>query len=326
MINAIPEAVSPTFTERPCPACGSHDRILLFPLKASQFCPANWTYAANYNELLGLTGSECFPIERCQSCRFVYARLLPSHDFLKLVYEQVILFDACHGGSENRLGYARRMRYIATLLDLCIHKEDLHALDFGCGLGVTLRLLRSVNVTVIGYEPSPVRTDSIKVPGVTVLQSVGEIESLQETFDMVICDNVLEHVPEPLKTINLIAALCKPGAVLFVSVPGYEDAFIKRQLEVIEKSEIPDMTLNPWEHLNYFDLLNLDRMLLKAGFEAVKASELSEHINIGLRPETTLLNRVKNGLASTVRTIRYVALGDTARSVEHSFYRFAGLS
>jgi 2-polyprenyl-3-methyl-5-hydroxy-6-metoxy-1,4-benzoquinol methylase len=314
-----------SFSIRPCPACGSEERSILFKLNASQFCRANWTYAENYNELLGLTGNESFPIDRCLTCGFIYARLLPSLNFLKLVYEQVISFSECHAGSENAPGYARRIRYVATLIDLCAGKEDLHAFDFGCGLGVTLRLLRSVNATVIGYDPSPIRTDSIKAPGVTVLRTLNEIESLQAKFDMVICDNVLEHVPEPSKTMKLIAALCKPGSVLFVSVPGYEDAFVKRQLEAIDKGEMIDMTLNPWEHLNYFNLLTLDRMLRNAGFEAVKASELPEHVNIGLRPETTPLNRLKNGLASTVRMIQYMARGDTNRSVEHSFYRFAGI-
>ncbi len=319
--------VSPAarFSVRRCPACGSEKRSTLFKLNAAQFCRANWTYSENYNELLELTGNESFPVDRCVTCGFVYARLLPSQDFLKLVYERVISFSECHAGSENAPGYARRMRYVATLLDLCASKEDLHALDFGCGLGVTLRLLHSVNATVIGYDPSPVRTDSIRAPGVTVLRTLDEIERLQEKFDMVICDNVLEHVPEPLQTIKLIAALCKPGGVLFVSVPAYEDAFIKRQLEAIGKGEMIDMTLNPWEHLNYFNLLTLDRILLNAGFEAVKASKLSENVNIGLRPETTRLNRLKNSLASTVRMIRYIALGDTHRSVEHSFYRYAGI-
>lgn len=316
---------APRFSVRACPVCGTQDGSTLFQLNASQFCRANWTYAENYNELLGLSGKESFPIDRCDACGFVYTRLLPSDDFLRLVYDRVISFRECHAGSENATGYARRMRYVATLIDLCDRKEDIHAFDFGCGLGVTLRLLRSVNVTAIGYDPSPVRIDSIKAPGVTVLRTLDEIESLHKKFDIVICDNVLEHVPEPSKTINLIAALCKPGTVLFVSVPAYEEAFIKRQLDLMDKGEMIDMTLNPWEHLNYFNRFSLDHMLLKEGFEAVKASELPDHVNIGLRPEAKGINRLKNGLASTMRMIRYVALGDTARSVEHSFYRFAGM-
>jgi len=250
---------------------------------------------------------------------------LPSDDFLKLVYERVILFSECQAGSENGPGYARRMRYVATLMDLCAVRENFRALDFGCGLGVTLRLLHSANATVIGYDPSPVRGDSIKVPGVIVLRTLDEIERLEEKFDMVICDNVLEHIPDPPQTIKLIATLCKPGSVLFVSVPGYEHAFIKHQLTAIDNGEMIDMTLNPWEHLNYFNLLSLDRMLLNAGFESIKALQLPETINIGLRPESSGFNRLKNGLASTIRMIRYVALGDTSRSVEHSFYRFAGI-
>jgi 2-polyprenyl-3-methyl-5-hydroxy-6-metoxy-1,4-benzoquinol methylase len=319
-LEQAPVSEAPRFTLRPCPACGSEERRTLFELNASQFCRANYTYAENYNELLGLAGNELFPIDRCVACGFIYARLLPADDFLKLVYDKVISFNECYAGSENGAGYARRMRYVATLMDLCAVKDNFHALDFGCGLGVTLRLLRSVNATVIGYDPSPVRADSIKTPGITVLRTLDQIESLEEKFDMVVFDNVLEHVPEPAHTIRLIGRLCKPGAVVFVSVPSYEDAFLERQLEAISKGEMIDMTLNPWEHLNYFNRVNLDRMLLSAGFESIKAAQLPENIDIGLRPETNRSSRIKNSLASTVRMIRYVALGDVGRSVEYSFY------
>lgn len=40
-----------------------------------------------------------------------------------------------------------------------------------------------------------------------------------DTFDVVICEQVLEHVPDPARAASTLRALCRPDAVLFVSVP-----------------------------------------------------------------------------------------------------------
>jgi SAM-dependent methyltransferase len=38
-------------------------------------------------------------------------------------------------------------------------------------------------------------------------------------FDVVVCEQVLEHVPDPIHATRTLYALCKPGATLIVSTP-----------------------------------------------------------------------------------------------------------
>jgi SAM-dependent methyltransferase len=312
------------FTVRPCPSCSSSERLPLFDLEAESFCAANWTYSKDYRALLQVPNPSRFPIDRCGICGFVYARLLPSASFLSHVYEDVIRFEECRKGSENRESYARRMSYVGILLQLAPKEEFLKALDFGCGLGVSSRLLELAGVEVVGFDPSPVRQESLKRTGTTVVTSERELRS-KGAFDILICDNVLEHVAEPFETMEMLASLSRPGTALFMSVPSYEGSFIHSQQKALETGSSLDMTLNPWEHLNYFDLNHLDSMSRRAGFEPIEGNESPDNVDIGLRPEAQRLRRVKNAIASAIRMLRYAISGRSARRADHTFYRFIGV-
>lgn len=311
-----------SFTDRHCPFCGERRSDILFNLKASQFCSANWSYSQDYPELLGISEEAEFPVNQCLSCGFIYARFLPTHDFLATVYDRVILYDKCLQGSENPTSYSRRLAYIATLIGLAPVSKPLRALDYGCGLGVSLRILQAASIETVGFDNSPLRSQTIKDWGIIV----GNEEQIQNhgPFELIVCDNVLEHLADPAGTLDFLASVCSPEAVIYVSVPSYESRMVKKQLTALRTQQALDMTLNPWEHLNYFTLKHLDRMMNRVGFKPIEATQLPGTINIGLRPEPHTMTRLKNSLASAVRLIRYGLKGRVERTVEHTFYRFIG--
>lgn len=310
------------FAVRCCPFCGESRPQILFDLAAAQFCSANWSYSKDYAELLGISAEAAFPVDRCESCGFIYARFLPDPEFLTTVYDRVIVYEKCLEGSENRSSHARRLAYVATLIGLAPAAEPQRALDYGCGLGVSLRILQAASVEAVGYDPSPVRNERVGSFGVLV-EDEQQIED-HGPFEMIVCDNVLEHLAEPAKTLDLLASVCSPEAVIYVSVPSYEARMVEKQLAALNARRAPDMTLNPWEHLNYFTLRHLDRMMQRAGFAPIEASQLPGAVDIGLRPEPRTMARLKNCLGSAARLTRYGVQGRTDRRVEHAFYRFTG--
>jgi len=312
-----------SFQLRPCSFCGSDMRHVLFDLTAEQFCSVNWTYGKNYTEVLQICKDQRFPVDRCGDCGFVYARLLPPSTFLSRLYDEVIDPEACRKGSENPQSYARRMGYIATMLALSPEKVPLRALDFGCGLGVSVRLLQAAGVEVVAYDRSETRIEAAKATDCIVAEREHELIELAP-YDILICDNVLEHVPNPHNTLEVLSSVSAPDAVLYVSVPSYEKGFVHRQLNALKKGLAVDMTLNPWEHLSYFDLDHLDRLLQRHGYFPILACQLPVHVDIGLRAEVEPLNRLKNTLASLPRMVRYALLGQSLRSVESAFYSFKG--
>lgn len=290
--------------------CGATDADPVLELEAAEFCRTNWTYSPDFRTLLGLEDRALFPVVRCRRCGFLFARLLPSDEFLHTLYDVVIREGDCIDGSENRSSYARRLRYVAELLDLA---PAGMALDFGSGLGVTLRILCACNVEAVGVDPSALRREHNR----DTVSSLDDAES-RGPFAMVVLDNVLEHLPEPVAIVEKLATMCVPKAVAYVSVPSYEEPFVARQIEAHRRDEAIDMTLNPWEHLNYFSLAHLDRLMERGGFQRLTASTAPA---IGLRPETEAVPRIKNSAASALRLARYAMTGKALASTEHAFYR-----
>jgi SAM-dependent methyltransferase len=253
----------------------------------------------------------------------VYARLLPPPDFLSCVYDKVIRYEDCVEGSENAESYARRMRYLATLLVLAKQERHLKALDFGCGLGVTLRVLSAVVRDTVGFDPSPARRGALAASGCTVVSNENELRK-HGPFDILICDNVLEHIAQPHDALDLLASLSRPTTCLYVSVPAYEKPMIREQLRTLTGGGAVSMTLNPWEHLNYFTLKHLDDLLSSHGFLPYNASALPAQVNVGLRPEKDFARRLKNCLATTLRLATYSLTGRVRDNVNDRFYRFEG--
>lgn len=303
--------------ERSCPLCGSGSREHLAWLRPEQFCEGNPTYRKDVRALLHLASDDRFPITRCFSCGHVYSGHLPGRDFLEAVYEQVILLDACVSVSEAGSEMARRARYVREFLMLRSGPR-LKALDFGCGSGPTTSLLDATGIQALGFEASMGRLRRSAARR-HVTGSWQEVLA-RAPYDFVVCDNVLEHLPDPRGTVKELAALLEPGSVLFVSVPDYSEPFLSRRLNAAQAGGAVDTTLNPWEHLSYFSLRCLDALMRGSGLRRLRSCELANPPELGLRAEPRPSRRVLNALATSRRLIRYALTGRGVETTEHSFY------
>jgi SAM-dependent methyltransferase len=303
---------------RRCPLCGSNEYDTVVELEADAFCRTNWTYSADFRSILGLGDRAVFPLVRCRRCAMVFASRLPDADFLSALYDRVIQKAECIAGSENRPGYARRLRYVAELLELAPPADPLRALDYGSGLGVTLRILRACGVEASGFDPSALRGDYVREHDLPI---TGDHSSLGGIFGILVLDNVLEHLPDPLAFVEWLRGVTAPGTVAYVSVPPYEEPFLRAQIDSHRRGAAIDMTLNPWEHLNYFSLVHLDALLARGGFRRLTARERPSAPAVGLRPERSAIRRSKNAAASMARLARYAIRGDVLATPEHAFYR-----
>jgi SAM-dependent methyltransferase len=310
------------FQTRDCPLCQSNQREILFNLEADQFCRINWSYNANYRALLDIKEVSYFPIDQCLQCGFVYARFLPSGEFLDVVYDRVINTDIAENASWNSQDLARRFDYIGKLLRLMRDESDRAVLDFGCGFGATTRLLADCGVKTVAYDPSPLRLDSVRKRCADAVVT-GDLKDLETNapYAGVILDNVLEHLPDPNSLIMFISGLLRPGAIVYLSVPSYEKLDIRRLQRDIERKKLSEMTLNPWEHLNYFDVEHLDRLMAKNKIISLRRCEMPGAVEIGLRPENILSHRIRNSLASGFRLLKYGISGRAVDDVQSRFYR-----
>jgi SAM-dependent methyltransferase len=105
--------------------------------------------------------------------------------------------------------------------------HECTVLDAGCGYGYTAAALAAVCKHVIAVEPSPAlhqKAESVIVQSgrKNIELRFGGIDDVTErrAFDLVILDNVLEHIPDQPRALATVAAAMKPGGALYLLVPN----------------------------------------------------------------------------------------------------------
>lgn len=105
-------------------------------------------------------------------------------------------------------------------------------LDIGSSAGFFLAIARKAGWDVAGIEPSGVMVEyGRKFLGLPIIcgklnnQTVDLFNA--ESFDAVTMWEVMEHLPDPLKGLELVWSLLKPGGVLFIQVPNIESSVFR---------------------------------------------------------------------------------------------------
>jgi SAM-dependent methyltransferase len=140
-------------------------------------------------------------------------------------------------------------------------------LDFGCGDGKFLNRMQARGWETYGIEPS----SDVAFRRHKRLTDVPEDQS----FDFIAMNHVLEHLLDPLGTLQRLAASLKPGGIMFVSTPRLDTLPQHRDLKYCLSGE---------RHVVSFSERCLRGLLARAGFDTiarVDAKELDDAFTAG---------------------------------------------
>lgn len=109
--------------------------------------------------------------------------------------------------------------------------EGTRILEIACGRGGFSRLLGSRGASVCGADFSASAVDIAKekllrnpslADRVTYLQADAQDMPFEEnSFDIVISCETIEHVPDPNAAVREMYRVCKPGGMLYLTTPNY---------------------------------------------------------------------------------------------------------
>jgi SAM-dependent methyltransferase len=101
---------------------------------------------------------------------------------------------------------------------------ELDVLDIGCGLGHTAIALGAVCKTVVGIEPSRdlyEKACANALPSNVRFERRGVYELTErDRYDLIVLDNVLEHLPDQADALTRISALLRPAGTLYLLLPN----------------------------------------------------------------------------------------------------------
>jgi 2-polyprenyl-3-methyl-5-hydroxy-6-metoxy-1,4-benzoquinol methylase len=224
---------------------------------------------------------------RCDDCSHVFLDAAHTPDTIREMYrdyeapERDFYFDGVKGQViENLDAYLSRCR------DYCRSaRRFLRLLDIGCGTGALLSRAAAQGFYCEGIEIcSGLAHMARQHLGLKIHGDFLENLSLpHSSFDVVTMYDLIEHVPDPVRELQLACEILKPGGILFILTPN-DDALMRRIARVayrwtLRGLERPMRRLYYVHHLSYFTDRSLQRLATASGLEVVSMETRNQELS-----------------------------------------------
>jgi SAM-dependent methyltransferase len=212
-------------------------------------------------------GTPLYPgILRCRACGYVFADMrLTDEELFKLYDEEFFtgaeFSDYAADAKFFRKNFALRLRELKKFLDPARHRR---LLEIGCAYGFFLDVARKEFARVEGID--------ITDAGVRYAREELHLDVVQadflahdydaQKFDVVCLWDTIEHLREPQRYIEKIAAHTEPGALVALTTGDIESLNARLRKDRWR-------LIHPPTHLHYFSPTSIARLLDAHGFDVV---------------------------------------------------------
>jgi SAM-dependent methyltransferase len=232
------------------------------------------TEARNWTEHSGTiveskNGSE---IIDCFRCGFKHLIPIPSMEELNQIYRSEYYTtekpDYIDRNLEDqewwRIVYDERLKLFESLLP----EDRREILEIGSGPGFFLQRAMNRGWKGLGIEPSTRAAEYSKALGVESRNEFLTDKLSREigNFDVVYMNEVLEHIPDPIRMMATAVRLLNPEGLLCVIVPNDYNPI---QKALHSTFDFPSWWVAIPHHINYFDLSSITGLVRKAGLTLV---------------------------------------------------------
>ena len=119
--------------------------------------------------------------------------------------------------TDELTGLAER-RVLQKVVDDLLQKGSIRALEAGCGSFAHVNL--GSDVFLVGLDVSEVALERNQVLDEKILGDVETYEFPEDSFDVIVCWYVFEHLPHPDQAMKRFAHALRPGGLLVLALPN----------------------------------------------------------------------------------------------------------
>ncbi len=144
-------------------------------------------------------------------------------------------------------------------------------LEIGCAHGGYVALLRWAGYDASGTEMSPWIVNYAKETfGVPVAAGIIEEQSIRAgSLDVIVLNDVIEHLPDPAGTLGACARLLKPDGFFIIQTPEYKEHLSHADIQANRDPFEIHMKGKSDEHLYLFSRRSAQRLFAQLGFPHV---------------------------------------------------------
>lgn len=243
------------FIRKKCPVCEDEKGKCIIRMGKEYLCSgeSGWKHPSLLMELAGFTFEEnqnnsCSYYE-CSSCGTYYIKeVMPMEEAFHDYYINHASDSREEGGFKK--GEIRQIESFMERADQSIKmvrlaiegskdKDDFKVLDYGCGGGRDLSILKSFHISpVVGYNILERDFDLTRKYMQNDIILVNNKEDLEKhaPFDAIRCNQVLEHVYDPNSVVEHIKSLLKTDGIVFFSAPYVNEKLMIKYKKLVENN------------------------------------------------------------------------------------------
>lgn len=205
----------------------------------------------------------------CQSCGYETSSLKPavnvhdSHESVDEIARELALI------SLRQDNFKSILKLIQSLRPQHIHES---LLDVGAAHGWFVELAKTVFTDVTGIEPDSEMCARAAQRGIDLRSGYfPQVLAETERFDVIIFNDVFEHIPDATATLQKIRLHLNPGGLLILNLPTNTGLFY-RLAKLFKRFGISAPFDRMWQkgmpspHLHYFSKSNLKKLSVLKGF------------------------------------------------------------
>jgi 2-polyprenyl-3-methyl-5-hydroxy-6-metoxy-1,4-benzoquinol methylase len=265
-----------------CPACENTSSRLLYSngfLKEPIISYLKKYYSNNSIDFSFLENTE-FIIEECLQCGLIYQKNILNDEYMSKFYDDWLTLPEEIGIRQPADYYKMNSRELERIGRCFSTSYRYKVLDFGAGWGEWSKMAQAYGAEAFALELSEGKKNHLIANGIKTLswQDIGECK-----FDFINTEQVFEHIPNPLQTLQYLSKSLNDNGIIKISVPNglnTKNNLKKADWFAERFGHTSLMPIQPLEHINCFTIPCLEYLTKRSQLTRINLNSKSIMLNI----------------------------------------------